>query len=111
MDLHSGGPGGYESLGQIVQDFGFTGYQRQKPILMGEFIAVEADLPVLSDAATGLQTWQIDSCAYSYKGWVLWTWDTDESEQQSSLPDWYATAGDGSINTALAPASRPDPCQ
>jgi hypothetical protein len=28
-----------------------------------------------------------------------------------SQQDWWATAGDGSINAALAPSARPDPCQ
>jgi hypothetical protein len=99
------------TLPQLVQNYGFVGYQQQKPVLMAEFDANESDFPLISDAVTRLQNWQIDSCPYSVKGWLLWTWDTDESEQQSNLPDWYATAGDGSINAALAPVSRPDPCQ
>jgi hypothetical protein len=111
VDLHSGGPGGSESLDQIVQDFGFTGYQQQKPILMGEFVATMADVALISDAAMGLQSWQIDSCTYSYKGWVLWTWDLGPSEAVPGDADWYATAGNGEINTALAPAVRPSPCQ
>lgn len=99
------------TLPQMMQNYGFAGYQQQKPVLMGEFDANEADFPLITDAVTRLKNWQIDSCPYSIKGWLLWTWDTDETEQQHSPPDWYATAGDGSINTALAPASRPDPCQ
>jgi len=99
------------TLPQLVQNFGFVGYQQQKPVLMGEFDANESDFPLISDAVTRLQNWQIDSCPYSVKGWLLWTWDTDKSEQQHTPPDWYATAGDGSINTALAPVTRPDPCQ
>jgi hypothetical protein len=99
------------ALPQLVQNYGFVGYQQQKPVLMGEFDANESDFPLITDAVTRLQNWQIDSCPYSVKGWLLWTWDTDETEQQSNPPDWYATAGDGSINTALAPAVRPNPCQ
>jgi len=98
-------------LPQLVQNYGFVGYQQQMPVLMGEFDANESDFPLISDAVTRLQNWQIDSCPYSVKGWLLWTWDTDEAEQQSNSPDWYATAGDGSINAALAPAARPNPCQ
>jgi len=76
-----------------------------------EFDANESYFPLISNAVTRLQNWQIDSCPYSVKGWLLWTWETDESEQQSNPPDWYATAGDGSINTALAPAVRSNSCQ
>jgi hypothetical protein len=99
------------TLPQLVQNYGFVGYQRQKPVLMAEFDANESDFPLISDAVTRLRNWQIGSCPYSVKGWLLWTWDTDETEQQHNPSDWYATAGDGSINTALAPAVRPNPCQ
>ena len=112
VDLHAGPPS--PSLGQVAQDIGFVGYQQQKPILMGEVVANESDYPLISDAAAALQNWQIQSCTYSFKGWLLWAWDTEEAEQQplNSPPYWWsAVSGDGSINTALAPATRPDPCQ
>jgi len=110
-DLHAYPSPSDLTLPQLVQNYGFIGYQQQRPVLMGEFGANESDYPLISDAASVLQSWQIQSCTNSFKGWLLWTWDTDESEQQSNTPDWYATAGDGSINTAFAPAARPDPCQ
>lgn len=112
VDIHAGLPA--PSLAQVAQDIGFVGYQQQKPILMGEYTANEADYQLVSDAATALQNWQIQSCTYSFKGWLLWAWDTEEAEQQplNSPPYWWsAVSGDGSINTALAPAVRPDPCQ
>jgi hypothetical protein len=112
VDIHAGLPA--PGLDQVAQDIGFVGYQQQKPILMGEFTANESDYPLISDAATALQNWQLQSCTYSFKGWLLWAWDTEEAEQQplSSPPYWWsAVSGDGSINTALAPAVRPDPCQ
>jgi hypothetical protein len=60
---------------------------------------------LVADAAAALKAWQIGGCAYHVKGWLLWTWDTDEA------PDgWNALESDGSINRALAPVSRPDPC-
>jgi hypothetical protein len=99
------------TLPQLVQNYGFVGYQQQKPVLMGEFGAFESDYPLISDAASVLQSWQTQSCAYSFKGWLLWTWDTFESEQVTPPYTWAALAGDGSINVALAPATRPDPCQ
>lgn len=110
-DLHAYPSPSDLTLPQVVQNYGFVGYQQQKPVLMGEFGANESDYPLISDAASVLQSWQIQSCAYSFNGWLLWTWDTDESEQQSTPPYWYALEGDGSINATLAPASRPDPCQ
>jgi hypothetical protein len=92
-------------MDQYVQNFGFVGYQQQKPILMGEYGAFISAYPLLSDAAAGLQNWQIQSCTYDFKGWLLWTWDTDEQ------PDiWNALSGGALINQALSPASRPDPC-
>lgn len=110
-DLHAYPSPSNLTLPQVVQDYGFVGYQQQKPVLMGEFGTDESDYPLISDASSVLQGWQVQSCAYSFTGWLLWTWDTDEAEQQSNSPFWYATAGDGSINAALSPAARPDPCQ
>jgi len=40
---------------------------------------------------------------------MLWTWDTEEPEQVPPL--WSAMSGDASINRALAPLFRTDPCQ
>ena len=65
------------TMDQTVQNFGFVGYQQQKPVLMGEFGAFTLAYPTLSDAATGLQSWQIQSCTYNFNGWLLWIWNTD----------------------------------
>ncbi|MGC1387712.1 MAG: hypothetical protein WA807_06855 [Steroidobacteraceae bacterium] len=101
------------TMSQYVQNFGFVGYQQQKPVVMGEFGAGEADYPVIAQAASVLQDWQVQSCAYSFKGWSLWTWDTDETEPgtPNPNPNWTALSGNGEINSALAPSVRPDPCQ
>ncbi len=62
-----------------------------------------------SAAAAALRRWQVDTRPYDIKGWLLWTWDTEEPEQ---VPPLRATmSGDGSVNKSLAPAFRPDPCQ
>lgn len=100
-------------LSEVVQNFGFIGYQQQKPVIMGEFAAGQTDYPSISQAATVLKAWQTDSCAYNFKGWLLFTWDTDATEQapNGGQLDWWATEGDGSIDAALAPSARPDPCQ
>jgi hypothetical protein len=114
VDVH-GGPGASGlSLDQLAQNYGFVGHQQQKPVLMGEFAATEGDYPAISDAATALRNWQIQSCTYSLKGWLLWAWGTEEAEQRPlhSPPYWWsAVSGHGAINKALAPAVRPNPCQ
>jgi hypothetical protein len=93
------------TMDQVAENFGFVGFQQQKPIVMGEYGAFRWAYPSVSDAATGMQNWQIQSCAYHFKGWLLWTWDTDE---QSEL--WNGLSSGGAMNQALAPTSRPDPC-
>jgi hypothetical protein len=93
------------TMTQLVQNFGFVGYQQQKPTLMGEYGAFTWAYPLASDAAAGLQDWQIQSCAYKFDGWLLWTWDTNEQ------PDiWSAVSQGGVIDQALSPSSRLDPC-
>jgi hypothetical protein len=93
----------------MVQNYGFTGYQQQKPVFMGEFGAFKSGYAIISDAAAALQSWQMATCPYEVKGWLLWTWDTDNSEEGTS--GWAALSGDGSVNSLLAPIFRPDPCQ
>jgi hypothetical protein len=93
------------TLPQYVQNFGFVGFQQQKPVLMGEFGGFVYAYATASAAATGLTNWQVQSCTYNFKGWLLWTWDTDEQPQL-----WNALSSGGPINASLAPASRPNPC-
>lgn len=104
VDLHAY-PGLELTLDQYVQNFGFVGYQQQKPILMGEMGAFISSYAQVTDAATALQNWQIQSCAYNFKGWATWTWDTDEQPEL-----WNAMSQGGVISQALSPAARPDPC-
>lgn len=93
------------TMDQAVQNFGFLGYQQQKPVLMGEFGAFKSAYPSVSSAASGLQSWQIQSCAYNFKGWALWTWDTDEQPEL-----WNAQSQGGIIGQALSPVARLNPC-
>jgi hypothetical protein len=104
VDLHLY-PGLELTQDQYVQNFGFVGYQQQKPILMGEMGAFISSYPAITDAASALQSWQIQSCTYNFKGWLLWTWDTDEQPEL-----WNAASQGGVIGQALSPVSRPDPC-
>jgi len=105
VDLHAYPVIANLTMDQYVQNFGFVGYQQQKPILLGEMGAFLWAYAQVSDAAAGLENWQIQSCPYNFKGWALWTWDTDE---QSEI--WNALSQGGVINQALSPISRPDPC-
>ena len=93
------------TMDQAVQNLGFIGYQQQKPVLMGEFGAFMFVYPTVSNAAAGLQSWQAQSCPYDFKGWVLWTWDTDEQPEL-----WNGMSQGGVIQQSLSPASRPNPC-
>ena len=105
VDLHGYPTVWNLTMSQLVQNYGFVGHQQQKPVLMGEYGAFTWAYPLASDAAAGLQDWQVQSCAYSFDGWLLWTWDTNEQ------PDiWNALSIGGAIDQGLSPASRPDPC-
>jgi hypothetical protein len=97
------------TFAQYVQNFGFVGYQQQKPVMIGEFGVLESNYPVESTAASVAQNWQVQSCAYGIKGWSFWTWDTSPPEQVDG-PFWPAALGAGLIAKALSPAVRPNPC-
>ncbi len=90
-----------------MQDFGVIG-MTEKPIIVGEFGA-EHLLPSSNTAALHLGAWQVESCQFGLDGWLLWTWDLTQDEDPNNK---YYTAldGQGAINSALAPVSRPDAC-
>ena len=107
IDIHGYVIAGDLTIDQLVQNYGFVGHQDRQPVIMGEFGVFTSAAPTISSAATALKTWQVAGCAYGLKGWLLWTWDTD------NLPPptlWNALSGDLSINGTLAPTARPDPC-
>ena len=109
VDIHAYSTPGDLTITQMMQNFNMTGYQQQKPVLMGEFGAATSSYSDITDAASVLSAWQAGSCASSIQGWLLWTWDTNAPEQSPSF--WAATDGDGQINQALSPATNPNPCQ
>ncbi len=91
-------------LASYVENFGMTGMQA-KPIIMGELGAARSIFYTEITAARVLQNWQVESCRYGFDGWLLWTYNKiDEGF-------YYGLSGDGEIDTVLAPANRPDPCQ
>jgi len=107
VDLHAYPIPNDLTLDQIVQNFAFvgTGTQQQKPIIMGEFGGFLSEYATATAAAAGLEGWQVQSCTYNFKGWLLWTWDTDEQPEL-----WNALSQGEVINQSLSPASRPSPC-
>lgn len=102
-------PGTGLTLPQFMENFGLTGTE-QKPIVFGEFGAYADPFVYISpaDAAPALQQWVANSCAFGVDGWSLWTWDTEAQPDGVTL--WNALADGGTLEHALAPNDRPDPC-
>jgi hypothetical protein len=109
VDIHGYAIPGEVTVSELMQNYKLAGHQETKPVLMGEFGAFKLSYPAIADAAAVLEDWQVQTCASEVKGWLLWTWDTEEPEQVPPL--WSAMSGDGTVNRSLAPALRPDPCR
>jgi hypothetical protein len=77
-----------------------------KPRIIGEYGALKSWFNNdLNAAASSMAATQAASCAAGFSGWLLWTWDTAEQ------PDlWNALDNGGTLERALAPSVRPDPC-
>lgn len=103
VDLHAA-PGIELTLPQSMENFGVDGTE-MKPIVLGALGASKAAYPSLDETPYGLAAWQRDSCRFGVDGWLLWTWDTEEQPEL-----WNALSGGGTIERALAPVQRPDPC-
>jgi hypothetical protein len=101
IDLH-GYPGVDLPLPKHLENFGMTA-PISKPVVMGEMGAFHSAFSTLQDATRALISWQADSCAYGFDGWLLWTWDTPGET-------WSAIDAEQTIGNALAPVNRPDPC-
>ena len=103
VDLHAA-PGAELTLPQTMENFGVDGTET-KPIVLGALSAFKTAYPSLDETPYALEDWQRDSCRFGVDGWLLWTWDTEEQPEL-----WNALSGGGTIERALAPAERPDPC-
>jgi len=106
VDIHGYPSPGDLTIDQAMQNYALVGFQKTKPVLMGEYGTFQNSYAYIGDAASALKAWQIAGCAYHLRGWLLWSWD--DYEQPPVV--WNDQAGDGSIDRALAPAARPDPC-
>ena len=106
IDVHGYPSPGDLTMDEAMQNYGIAGFQQTKPVLMGEYGTFDSSYALIGDAAAALKAWQIASCSWHLRGWLLWSWD--DYEQPPVV--WNDQAGDGSIDSALAPAARPDPC-
>jgi F5/8 type C domain/Cellulase (glycosyl hydrolase family 5) len=103
VDLHVS-PGAELTLPHYMENFGVDGSEA-KPILLGELGASRSAYPSLDETPYALQDWQRESCRFGVDGWLVRTWNTEEDAAR-----WNALSGDGTIERALAPLNRPDPC-
>ena len=107
VDLHLH-PGLELSFPQYVENFELPPLTA-KPVVLGEYGAFKSSAETAQKAADMLVSWQRESCAYGFDGWLLWSWDT--TEEASGAPElWTALDEGGVIKRALSPAGRPDPC-
>jgi hypothetical protein len=110
IDLHGWPDSSGTTIDQLVANWQVNGDLR-KPIIMGEYDGFTAVFPTPALASDALKDWQIASCSVGFDGWILWTWDTEPSEQlPGPWSTWSALSGNGEINHALAPLLRPNPC-
>ncbi len=108
FDLHPY-PGAGLTISEMADNFGMVG-SPQKAYLMGEFGLVRLPYDSAARAAQVLQDWQVESCAFGFDGWLLWTWDREELVPGKAL-FWSGLSENGMIETALSPLYRPDPCR
>ncbi|MGN9846941.1 cellulase family glycosylhydrolase [Nonomuraea sp. H19] len=78
------------------------------PVIVGEFGAFKWMYNDLASAAYGMRDLQQKTCELGMRGWLFWTFDTHETEDQRRL--FHLTDEGGMINGQLAPIVRPDPC-
>ncbi len=103
VDIHV-----YPNLGpELTQVNSFGAGSTRKPVIMGEFGATRA-APV-AVAVKALTSWQRASChigGLAVSGWLMWTWNSSVDTEF-----WDALDDGGLLSRALAPTTRPNPCQ
>jgi hypothetical protein len=104
VDIHIY-PGFDLTLPQFMQNYGIAGPAR-KIVIVGEYGAFRDRYPTASDALAAMKALQAETCAYGIDGWLLWTWDTDESTEHL----WNAVDEGGLLADGLSARDRPDPC-
>ena len=114
LDVHIYQADGDEAtLGANLETEEWDEVNPSKPVLMGEFgcLGGVAGGGWYADAAAcapHVAELQRTSCAFGFVGWLFWTYDTDDVDEQ---PEWFSMVDEeGAIGAALAPKARPDPC-
>jgi hypothetical protein len=97
---------GYVPFDRLAANFLLDRVGQRKPVLMGEFGGFRFAFANPARAASAVMDWQVASCAYGVDGWLHWHWRGQDDPEM-----WTGTDGGGVLNTVLAPARRPDPCQ
>lgn len=104
VDIHIY-PGLDLTLPQFMENFGISGPTR-KVVIVGEYGAFRKAYGTAADALAAMKALQAGTCGYGIDGWLLWTWDTDESTERL----WNAVDAGGLLADGLSPKARPDPC-
>lgn len=71
-----------------------------KRLIIGEFWVPRQWFPTIESAASNAVSFQMQSVAWGFSGWMFWNWKAS---------DWSACDSDRSIHNMLSPLFRPDP--
>jgi hypothetical protein len=96
-----------KSVAELTADLGIALANTRKPVIVGEYGATQPTTP-FAEAPLWLEGWLHDACVAGYKGYFLFTWDTDTT--LTGLIFWSALSGNGEIDAAIAPIYLPDVC-
>jgi hypothetical protein len=96
-----------KSVEELTADLGIGLADTRKPVIVGEYGATDPTTP-FANAPAWLRGWVQDACAAGYRGYVLFTWDTDTLLAGTIF--WSALDGAGEIDQALAPVYLPNVC-
>ena len=107
LDFHPY-PGVGLTMEQQAENYGMIDYH-EKPVVLGELGAFRHVYESSEQAASVLQTWQAEACAFGFDGFLLWQWD---APNLSLVGDnvWGPHDGNGEIARVMAPAFNADPC-
>lgn len=111
LDLHVYPRLPYSKTYSLLDDLASSEWDDvQGIVLMGETGAYRDSFDgSVTQAANAMREHQVDSCRQGFSGWLFWTWDTSENDDQRRF--FSASESGGAINGQLAPIVRPDPCR
>jgi hypothetical protein len=111
LDLHVYPRLPYGTAYSLDEDLASSEWSAVKGIvLMGETGAYRDSFGgSVTEAAYAMRNHQVETCRRGFAGWLFWTWDTDDNDDQRRF--FTASEAGGAINGQLAPVVRPDPCR